>query len=113
MAALMPVWSLVPLLGFGLVLAWAWIDAALKTRRPDVLYQATPFNTAVLARVRTLAADYKCVPFFTNGHAETILAAKLRSTPGLSMRREFLPMADGGCVALDWEHFDLEEHVSA
>jgi len=40
--------------------------------------QATDFNAAVLSRCPTLAAEYTCTPFFTNGHMETILAAKLR-----------------------------------
>ncbi len=35
---------------------------------------------------------------------ETILAAKTRSKPSLEYRREILKMADGGCVALDWEY---------
>ena len=43
---------------------------------------------------------------------ETIAIAKLRSDPNLTFRREIIVTQDGGAVAIDWEHFDLEEHVS-
>lgn len=44
---------------------------------------------------------------------ETIAIAKLRSDPRLAFRREIILAKDGGAVAIDWEHLDLEEHVSA
>jgi hypothetical protein len=43
---------------------------------------------------------------------ETIAIAKLRSDPKLPFRREIILTKDGGAVAIDWEHFDMEEHVS-
>jgi predicted alpha/beta-fold hydrolase len=42
---------------------------------------------------------------------ETIAIAKLRSNPRLAFRREILLTPDGGALAIDWEHQDLEEHV--
>jgi hypothetical protein len=42
---------------------------------------------------------------------ETIAIAKLREDPKLAFRREIILTKDGGAVAIDWEHQDLEEHV--
>jgi len=38
----------------------------------------------------------------TNGHVETIFAAKMRWAVDLDYRRECVYMPDGGLVALDW-----------
>lgn len=84
----------------------AWLDARLKSRSPQLTYADTPFNRAVLSRCPTLRSEYRCTPGLTNGHAETILVAKLRAAPGVDYRREILLMKDGGAVAIDWEHHD-------
>lgn len=42
---------------------------------------------------------------------ETIAIAKLRTDPKLAFRREIILAKDGGAVAIDWEHHDMEEHV--
>jgi hypothetical protein len=111
-AALQP-WHLLPAAGAVVgAAAAAFIDARLKSKNPELYYTETDFNQAVLARCPTLHEEYKCTPGLTNGHVETILIAKLRRSPNLIYKREILRTEDGGAVAIDWEHFDLEEHVS-
>lgn len=78
----------------------------MKSKKPDLVHTATPFNNAVLSRCPTLHSIYQCTPFLTNGHAETILVAKLRKPPGVDYRREIILTKDGGAVAIDWEHHD-------
>jgi predicted alpha/beta-fold hydrolase len=58
-----------------------------------------------------MQSTYQCTPFLTNGHAETILVAKLRKPPGVVYKREIVLTQDGGAVAVDWEHVDDEGKV--
>lgn len=81
-------------------------------RKPDLQYTPNEFNSAVLDRCPTMQSTYECTPFLTNGHAETILVAKLRKPPGVVYKREILVTKDGGAVAVDWEHIDDEGKVS-
>jgi predicted alpha/beta-fold hydrolase len=104
---------------------WAWLDARAKTGPVEVFAPSEEeeegqaggaskaataewarFHRAALARCRALQRPYAPSPFFTNPHAETILAAKLRGAPEIAYRREVLRASDGGAVALDWEHWD-------
>ncbi|GFR42363.1 hypothetical protein Agub_g3059 [Astrephomene gubernaculifera] len=91
-------------LGSGLLTAIAWLDAKWKTQKPGLQYTPTEFHERVLRCCPTLHQPYRPVPFMTNPHVETILAAKTRRRPPLAYRREILMTGDGGCVALDWEH---------
>jgi predicted alpha/beta-fold hydrolase len=81
-------------------------------RKPELQYTPNEFNSAVLDRCPTMQSTYECTPFLTNGHAETILVAKLRKPPGVVYKREILVTKDGGAVAVDWEHIDDEGKVS-
>ena len=111
-AALQP-WHLFPAAGAVVgAAAAAVLDARLKSKKPDLFYTDTDFNQAVLSRCPTVYEEYKCTPGLTNGHVETILIAKLRRSPNLTYKREILRTEDGGAVAIDWEHFDLEDNVS-
>jgi predicted alpha/beta-fold hydrolase len=82
-------------------------------RKPDLYYTPNEFNSAVLDRCPTVQSTYQCTPFLTNGHAETILIAKLRKPPGVVYKREILVTKDGGAVAVDWEHVDDDGKVSS
>lgn len=93
------------LAGISIGVLAAWLDARLKSRKPDLYYTPTEFNSAVLDRCPTMQSTYQCIPFLTNGHAETILVAKLRKPPRVVYKREILVTKDGGAVAIDWEHF--------
>lgn len=97
----------------GLIVGLAWLDARRKTQKPQLQYASTPFNERVLSACPALREPYRPLTFLTNGHVETIFAAKTRSSPELSYRREILHMADGGCVTLDWEHHDDPRQVCA
>ncbi|WIA39316.1 hypothetical protein OEZ86_005431 [Tetradesmus obliquus] len=90
----------------GLAAVLAWLDAQNKSKKPELIYSPTPFNTAVMSRCPTLHSVYQCTPFLTNGHVETIVVAKARKPPGVDYRREMLITKDGGAVAIDWEHHD-------
>lgn len=108
--------------------AWAWLDARAKAGPVDVFapraeqveqqqqdkknYWAD-FHERALARCRALQEPYAPAPFFTNPHAETILAAKLRAAPEIDYRREALRTSDGGCVALDWARWDAPAETAA
>eukprot|EP00798_Chlamydomonas_sp_ICE-L_P012777 gene12777-16034_t len=87
------------------VMSWvrAVIDARAKTERPKVYASATGFNTWVLDRCPILKELYKPTPFLSEGHCESIFANRYMGAPKLSYSREFLHMADGGIVTLDWE----------
>lgn len=112
MCALNPLY-LLPAAAAAVTVTLAWADAKLKTRKPDIQAPSNQFTTTVLSQCPTLHQDYRCLPFFTNGHVETILIAKLRSKPNLVYKREVLLTKDGGCVSIDWEHFDLDQHVGS
>lgn len=88
---------------------YAWVDAKRKTELPKIYTAQTDFNTSVLKRCPTLNSPYRPTPFLSNGHVETIFAARSRTAPHINYRRECLRMPDGGTVALDWEHFDVHE----
>jgi len=93
-------------------LSAAWADVRRKTALPEVTMAASDFNLAVLAGCPTLRTPYVPTIGLTNGHVETIFAAKLRTFPeNIHYRRECLRMPDGGTVALDWEHTDDHEKV--
>lgn len=80
----------------------AWADAKRLTSKPKLSYQSTKFNEGILSRIPTLRSLYKPLPFLTNGHVETIFAAKARKKVDVEYRRENLHMPDGGVVSLDW-----------
>ncbi|KIY92980.1 abhydrolase domain-containing protein 1/3 [Monoraphidium neglectum] len=91
--------------------AVAWLDARSKAAKPELVFDPNcEFTTTVLSRCPTLKSEYRPVPLLTNPHVETIAIAKLRSDPKLPFRREIILTKDGGAVAIDWEHFDMEEH---
>lgn len=46
--------QVLPILGAGLAFLLAWLDARLKSRRPDLYYTPTNFNKAVLDQCPTL-----------------------------------------------------------
>lgn len=82
-----------------------------NNRKPDLYFTPNAFNSAVLDRCPTMQSTYQCTPFLTNGHAETILVAKLRKAPGVVYKREILLTKDGGAVTVDWEHVDDDGKV--
>jgi hypothetical protein len=53
-AMAVPLQLAIPLVGAGAILAAAWLDARLKSRKPDLVYAPTEFNEAVLANCPTL-----------------------------------------------------------
>ncbi|GLC76834.1 hypothetical protein PLESTF_001846100 [Pleodorina starrii] len=97
--------------GSGVLGAVAWLDAKRKTQKPGLQYAPTEFNQRVLSACPSLHLPYEPLPFMTNPHVETILAAKTRSKPPLRYKREILMTADGGCVALDWEHLEADKSL--
>ncbi|KXZ45822.1 hypothetical protein GPECTOR_50g616 [Gonium pectorale] len=99
-------------LGAGVLSAVAWWDARRKTAKPGLQYAPTEFNKRVLSACPSLHLPYEPLPFMTNPHVETIFAAKTRTMPQLRYRREILKTADGGCVALDWEHVEDGKELS-
>jgi hypothetical protein len=92
-------------------LALSWIDVKRKTGIPELFMAETPFNKAVINSCPTLTSTYHPSLFLTNGHVETIVAAKSRSKPPVDYQRECLLRPDGGCVSLDWEHLDAQHHA--
>lgn len=99
------IWTAATVLSTGIIGLLAWLDARWKTAKPALQMAPTPFNRAVVAQCPTLHEPYVPLPFLTNGHVETIFAAKTRRTPHITYRRECLGRPDGGVVALDWELF--------
>ena len=65
------------------------------TQKPALTYQPTELNNALLSRMPTLRALYKPLTFLTNGHIETIFAAKFRERRELHYRREYLLVPEG------------------
>lgn len=92
----------IPVAGVLAVCMLAWADAKRLTSKPKLSYQSTKFNEGILSRIPTLRSLYKPLPFLTNGHVETIFAAKARKKVDVEYRRENLHMPDGGVVSLDW-----------
>lgn len=92
----------IPVAGVLAVCLIAWADAKRLTSKPKLSYQPTKFNEGALSRMPTLRSLYKPLPFLTNGHVETIFAAKARKKVDVEYRRENLNMPDGGVVSLDW-----------
>ena len=93
------------------VVCVAWWHKAKMTQRPRVVCQPTAFNRSVLSRMPTIRALFRPMLFLTNGHLETIFAAKARSKWLLRYRREYLLVPEGGIVALDWKARDPEAEV--
>ena len=73
-----PVAATTILLIVGLVF-YAWIHKQKMTQKPTISCQPTAFNVGVLARMPTLRSAYRPLMFLTNGHVETIFAAKTRA----------------------------------
>lgn len=92
-------------------LAISFFDLKRKTGIPELLMAETPFNKAIIDSCPTLTSTYHPSLFLTNGHVETIIAAKTRSKPPVEYQRECLLRPDGGCVSLDWEHLDSQHHA--
>jgi hypothetical protein len=65
------------------------------TQKPSVSCQLTNFNNVVLSRMPSLRELYKPLLFLTNGHIETIFAAKTRGLVDLRYRREYLLVPEG------------------
>eukprot|EP00798_Chlamydomonas_sp_ICE-L_P012968 gene12968-12789_t len=82
---------------------FALVDAFRKTAPPKVHMEQSEFNKAVVDECPTLTAPYRPFPFITNGHVETIFAAKFRRCPKIDYERDSVLMGDGGRVALDAE----------
>lgn len=74
-----------------------------KEVTPQVTASPTTWNQALLALMPTATAPYRIPLLLSNGHVETIYAAKFRKKPHLMYNREILHMPDGGCVCLDTE----------
>jgi len=88
---------------FGGLATAAIYQQRTRTGAPELLWKSTPFNNAIISRCPSLRRVFSPPWFMPNEHFETVLAAKLRSVPGVSYRREILPVSDdGGVVALDW-----------
>lgn len=49
--------------------------------------------------------------FLTNGHIETIFAAKVRARIALEYKREYLLVPEGGVIALDWKERHPDDPV--
>lgn len=94
-----------------LATGWAWWHKLKMTQRPRVVCQPTAFNRGVLSRMPTIRALYRPLLFLTNGHVETIFAAKARSKTLFRYRREYLLVPEGGIVALDWKAPDPQSSV--
>jgi hypothetical protein len=94
----------------------AWMHKRKMTQKPLVSCQPNAFNTGVLSRMPTLRSLFRPLPFLTNGHVETIFAALVRARIDLEYRREYIFVAEGGVVALDWRapHADdlVRYHIS-
>lgn len=49
------------------------------------------------------------LPWFWNGHVETIFAALTRKNPRLDLDRRLVELEDGGVVAIDFEPMELQQ----
>lgn len=99
------VWPVLGTVGtVALAVMYAFWDARRLTGPPELSYQDTKFNDAVLSRMPSLRRRFKPLPGMTlaRGHIETIWAAKTRIKIDVTYRREVLHMPDGGIVNLDW-----------
>lgn len=57
------------------------------------------------------ASTYKSIPYYVNGHVETILPSLFRKIKGVSYCRERLELADGDFLDLDWLWADSNKLV--
>jgi predicted alpha/beta-fold hydrolase len=80
-------------------------------QRPRVVCQMNPFNQGVLSRMPTIRSVYEPLMFLTNGHIETIFAAKVRARIALEYKREYLLVPEGGVIALDWKERHPDDPV--
>lgn len=61
------------------------IDSVVEhCRLPDLRYQRTKLNQAIMKACPSLSSMYSACPFLTNCHVETIFAALFRRDPGVS-----------------------------
>jgi predicted alpha/beta-fold hydrolase len=71
--------------------------------------QDTPFNSAIVDRCPMLQQIYQVLPWFWNGHVETLFATITRRHPRLKYNRQLVRMEDGGVVALDFEPLAMDK----
>lgn len=76
---------------------------------PRVTAAPSAWNQALLALMPSATEPYQLPLLLSNGHVETIFAAKFRTKPHLLYDREILHMPDGGCVCLDTEDLPPEQ----
>lgn len=55
----------------------------MGSRLPDLRYQRTKLNQAIMKACPSLSSIYSACPFLTNCHVETIFAALFRRDPGV------------------------------
>jgi predicted alpha/beta-fold hydrolase len=80
--------------------------AADETDVPELTYQPTAFNRAILALTPLLQQPYVPTFWMRSAHAQTILATLLRRRPPVLYNRQILHLSEanhGGCLALDWD----------
>ncbi len=90
----------------GVALAATMLNSWRLSHKPILHGITSNFFEEVLARCPTAHSEYHVHPLLANRHVETILAAKLRRSPGVEYTRETLRMADGGTVTVDTEDSD-------
>ncbi len=79
--------------------------------KPSLLYQATPFNKAIVAKTDALNKRFFATPWLFNGHLQLIALGFIKgfSKPLKYDRQDVLTMKDGGQVSVDWLGLDLHD----
>lgn len=80
----------------------AWLFG-VRHKAATLQIGSSAFQQAVLEHCPTINTAYTTYPILTNGHIETIFAAKARRTPYVQYDRTILDMPDGGKVTMDAE----------
>ncbi|ETW03517.1 hypothetical protein H310_04958 [Aphanomyces invadans] len=70
--------------------------------KPTLYYQSTPLTKQLLEHCSLLVEKYHPTWFLFNGHLQTIFLALGSRFPVVTYSREYVHLADGGLVSLDW-----------
>ncbi|MEH6345314.1 MAG: alpha/beta fold hydrolase [Bermanella sp.] len=82
-------------------------------KKPELIYQATPLNVALIAKTKALNKRYFATPWLFNTHFQLIVLGFIKgfAKPLKYEREDVLTMKDGGQVGVDWLGLDLPENT--
>lgn len=101
------------LVSLGIVLLAAIYYFATAAKKPSLIYQATPFNDAIVKATKALNHRYFATPWLFNTHLQLIVLGFIKgfAKPLEYDRHDVLTMKDGGQVSVDWLGLDLPENT--